>query len=260
MYRLKLICLAALFLAGIAMMVWPYRNYLIPIKVGVEGNYPPFTKTEADGSVTGFEIDLANSFCSRMRARCELVTTKFDDLIPKIQSGELDAVMASLTITEKRQKEVDFSDSYYTVPSAWLAPQGALTSMMPGTLADKKVAVLKGSPRESWIKTNYPELQIISVPKETDVYAELTSKRADIGMSSMLVAKTKFLNLPEGKGFAVVGEGVYIGGGGGVGVAVKKGNNSLRKRFTEAINQSIKTGEYKTLASRYFDFNLIDRK
>ncbi len=260
MRRLIYPLLVLLVLVALAMMAWPFRNYVVPLKVGIEGNYPPFTKTEADGRVTGFEVDLANAFCSQMLARCELVNTKFDDLIPHLQSGKLDAVMASLTITEKRLKEVDFSDSYYTVPSAWVAPKGSFTSLLPGTLAGKKVAVLKGSPRETWIKTNYPELELISVPKETEVYVELTSRRADLAMSSMLVAKTKFLNLPEGKDFAVVGDGVYIGGGGGVGVAVQKGNSSLRKRYSVAINETIKSGEYKSLANRYFDFNLIDRK
>jgi arginine/ornithine transport system substrate-binding protein len=208
MQKLIRISLGFIFLAGIALAAWPFRNYVIPLKIGIEGNYPPFTKTESDGRITGFEIDLAKAFCERMYARCELVNTNFDDLVPKIKSGELDAVMASLTITEKRLKDVDFSESYYTVPSAWIAPTGLYASLMPGSLAGKKIAVLKSSPREAWIKVNYPEMEIVGVAKETDVYTELTSKRADLGMSSMLVAKTKFLNLPEGKGFSVVGDGV----------------------------------------------------
>jgi arginine/ornithine transport system substrate-binding protein len=210
--------------------------------------------------VTGFEVDLANDFCRRMWARCELINTKFDDLIPKLQNGELDAVMASLTITEKRLKEVDFSDSYYSVPSAWVAAQGVFSTLMPGTLAGKKVAVLKGSPRETWLRANYTELEIIAVAKETDVYTELVAKRADLVLTSMLVAKTKFLNQPAGKGFVVVGDGLYFSGGAGVGVALQKGNQSLRKLYNRAINDSIRSGDYQTMAARYFDFNLIDRR
>jgi ABC-type amino acid transport substrate-binding protein len=245
--------------AGLVLLAWPLRNYIVPLKIGIEGNYPPFTKTEANGSITGFEADLAHDFCWRMLARCELINTKFDDLLPKIKSGELDAVMASLTITEKRRKEVDFSDSYYTVPSAWLAANSSFSSLMPGTLSGKKVAVLKGSPREVWLQASYPELTIVSVAKETEVYTELVAKRVDLALSSMLVAKTKFLNAPEGNGFEIVGQGVYLGSG-GVGVAIAQGNNSLRKRFNKAIASSIKSGDYKQMASRYFDFELIDRK
>ena len=251
---------ALLALLGVAMIAWPWRNYVVPLKIGIEGNYPPFTKTEADGQVTGFEVDLANDFCRRIRARCELVNTKFDDLIPKIKSGELHAVMASLTITEKRLKDVDFSESYYTVPSAWLAPKGAFSSLLPGLVQGKKAAVLKGSPREAWIQANFPELELVSVAKETEVYAELAAKRVDLAMSSMLVAKTKFLNQSEGAGFEVVGQGLYIGSGGGVGVAMKKGDRLLRKRFNDAIKASIQSGDYKTMAAKYFDFDLIDKR
>lgn len=247
-------------LLGVGLLGWTLRNYIVPLKIGIEGNYPPFTKIEADGSITGFEIDLANDFCKRMLARCELINTKFDDLLPKVKSGELDAVMASLTITDKRRKEVDFSESYYTVPSAWIAANNSFSSLMPGTLGGKKVVVLNGSPRQAWLVANYPELTVVPVAKETDIYPELMAKRADLALSSMLVAKTKFLNLPEGKGFGVVGQVVYLGGAGGVGVAVQQGNDSLRKRFNQAINASIRSGDYKQMASRYFDFDLIDRK
>lgn len=258
--RLTNLLLVLAVLIGLTLVAWPFRNYVVPLKVGIEGNYPPFSKTEADGHITGFEIDLANAFCARMWARCELVNTKFDDLLPKVKSGELDAVMASMTITEKRLKEVDFSDSYYTVLSAWVATKGSFGSLLPGTLVGKKVAVLKGSPRESWVRSQFPELTLVSVTKETEVYGELVAGRADLGMTSMLVAKTKFLNQPEGSAYDVIGQPVYIGSGGGVGVAVAKGNLALSKRFNRAIDGTIKSGDYKRMADRYFDFNLIDRK
>ena len=248
MKKLAISLFVLLFLAITTFAIWQWRNYIVPLKIGVEGNYPPFTKTEADGSVTGFEIDLANALCKRMRARCELVRTEFDDLIPKLDSGQLDAVMASLTITEKRQKQVDFSDSYYNVPSAWIAATGTLSSVMPGSMASKTVAVLKGSPREAWVQGNYREIKVIPVAKETEVFTQLTDKKADLAFSSLLVAKTKFLNLPEGKKFEVVGSPVWLGNG--VGVAVKKGDSSLRYRFNLAIAATVDSGDYKKMAGR----------
>ena len=257
MRRLALSLFVLLFAATTALAVWQWRNYIVPLRIGIEGNYPPFTKTEADGSVTGFEIDLARDLCRRMRARCELVKTEFDDLIPKLNSGQLDAAIASLTITEKRQKEVDFSDSYYNVPSAWIAAAGSLSSVMPGSMAGKSVAVLKGSPRDTWVQGNYSEIKVVPVAKETEVYTQLTDKKVDLALTSLLVAKTKFLNLPEGKRFELVGSSVWLGNG--VGVAVKKGDTSLRYRFNLAIAASVGSGDYKKMATRYFDFDLRER-
>ena len=223
----------------------------------MEGNYPPFTQTEADGSVTGFEIDLAKDLCRRMRARCDLVKTDFAQLLPKLNNGELDAVIASLTITEKRQKEVDFSNSYHHIPSAWIAAAGTVTAVLPGGMQGKVVTVLKGSPREAWVQSNYGEMRIAPVAKEVELYAKLVDKTADVALSSLLVAKTKFLNLPEGKNFGVVGSSIWLGDG--VGVAVKKGNSELRNRFNQAISKSVDSGDYKKMAFRYFDFNLRER-
>ena len=207
-----LVSLFALLLAAtLAFAGWQWRNYIVPLKIGIEGNYPPFTKTEADGSVSCVEIDLARDLFQRMRARCELVKTEFDDLIPRLNGGQLDAVVASLTITEKRQKEVDFSDSYYSVPSAWIAASGSLTSVMPGSMAGKSVAVLKGSPRETWVQGNYREIIMLPVAKEAEIYAQLVDKKADLALGSLLVAKTKFLNLPEGQKFGAVGSPVWLG-------------------------------------------------
>lgn len=258
MKKIAWILLVLLAIAAGALAAWQWRNFIVPLKIGVEGNYPPFTRTEPDGSVTGFEIDLANDLCRRMRARCELIKTEFDQLIPDLNAGKLDAVVASLTITEKRLKEVDFSDSYYNVPSAWIGPANTGNSVMPGTMAGKSVAVLKGSPREAWVTTNYPEMKVIPVAKETEVYAQLVAGKADLALSSLLVAKTKFLNLPEGKGFKVVGSPVWLGNG--VGVAVRKGDTSLRYRFSRAIASSVESGDHKQMASRYFDFDLRERK
>ncbi|HYW58439.1 MAG TPA: transporter substrate-binding domain-containing protein [Polaromonas sp.] len=252
-----LLLLAAV-LTGLALLAWPYRNYVVPLKIGIEGSYPPFTKTEADGRVTGFEIDLANAYCERLKARCELIKLDFDSLLPKLKAGEVDAVMASLTITEERLKQVDFSESYYNVPSIWIARTGAPHSLVPGMLKEKSVSVLKGSPRENWARVQYPEAKLVSAAKETDVYARLTSNEAELGLSSALVAKTKFLTLPEGKDFAQVGPPVWIGNG--VGVAVNKGNTVLSNRFNRAIAATEERGEYKRIAARYFDFDINNRK
>lgn len=249
-------------LAGLLLAAWPWRNYVVPLRIGIEGNYPPFSKTESDGTVSGLEIDWAHQFCAKMRARCTLIPLEFDQLIPELKGGRIDAIMASLSITAKRRKEVDFSDSYYDVPSAWLARTGAIHSVLPGGLmVGKSVAVLKGSPRESWVAANYPEMKLVPVAKETDGYALLAEGKVEMAFTSLLVAKTKFLPIPEGRSFAVVGQPTWLGNSdGGVGVALRQEDDTLRRRFNRAIAAAIESGEYKIAANRYVDFDLKERK
>ncbi|MDT8990019.1 transporter substrate-binding domain-containing protein [Curvibacter sp. APW13] len=260
--KLLVFTLAAGMIGALSLAAWQWRYWIKPIRIGVEGGYPPFSKKEADGSVTGLEIDWANLFCARMRARCELVPTEFDSLIPDLQAGRIDAIMASLSITEKRLKQVDFSQSYYSVPSAWIAKRGAYQFVLPGEwLGTKKVAVLKGSPREQWLVENYRNLERKAVSSEADAYKALSDGSADFAFTSILVAKTKFLGTPEGAGFEVVGNPTWLntGAGGGVGVAVRKGDVDMKKAFDKAIAATIRSGEYKQAAARYVDFDLNER-
>ncbi|QDL53170.1 transporter substrate-binding domain-containing protein [Rhodoferax aquaticus] len=257
------IAMVTAMLGAIALAAWQWRYWIHPIRIGIEGGYPPFSKKEADGTISGLEIDWAHMFCAKMRARCELVPTEFDQLIPDLQAGKLDAVMASLSITEKRLKLVDFSQSYYNVPSAWLAKKGQFQSVLPGEwLSGKKVAVLKGSPRDQWLGDNYKDLQRVLVSSEADAYKALQTGATDLAFTSMLVAKTKFLGTPEGANFAVVGKPTWLNNansGGGVGVAVRKGDARLKKAFDKAISASIGSGEHKEAAVRYVDFELNER-
>jgi ABC-type amino acid transport substrate-binding protein len=101
-------------------------------------------------------------------------------------------------------------------------------------------------------------MTVLAVANETDAYAQLIDKKADLALSSLLIAKTKFPNAPEGKTFSSIGSPIWLGNG--VGVAVRKGDASLRQRFNRAIAATVESGEHKQMAARYFDFDLRERK
>jgi arginine/ornithine transport system substrate-binding protein len=247
-----LFCLALVF--GLILVAWPWRNYVVPLKIGVEGGYPPFSKSEPDGSVSGFEIDLALLYCKKIRARCELVKLPFDQLLIGLDDRRVDAVMASLSITPERQKKADFSTSYYHVPNAFIGKTGSITSVLPGALGGKRIAVLKGSPRETWLRSGYPEAQIITVAKEPELYPLLSSGEVDLVFGSTLISNTQFFNKEQGKSFQTFGTRVYLETG--VGIAVRLGDKGLLQRFNSAIRSAVDEGQFDDIAKRYFDFDI----
>lgn len=227
------------------------------IRVGVEGNYPPFSQLGTDGKLSGFDIDIANAICARLKAECTLVQQEWDGMMPALNAKKFDMIVASMTISEERKKAADFSDPYYDVPSRWVAKAGAFKDASPASLKGKKIAVLRNTPRAKYIADNYKDAEALLVAKETDVYMELANGRADIGFGSSVVSSEGFLKKPEGKGFAQVGNTIRLdGGGGGVGIAMRKGETELREKVNAALKAIKADGSYKKLNEKYFDFDI----
>ncbi|MGL5447221.1 MAG: transporter substrate-binding domain-containing protein [Rhabdaerophilum sp.] len=226
------------------------------IRIGIEGNYPPFSMIAPDGKISGFDIDIANAVCAEIKARCTFVQQEWDGMIPALNAKKFDMIVASMTITEERKKAVDFSDPYYDVPSRWVAKSGAFKEATPASLKGKKIIVLRNSPRAKFVQDNYKDSEVLLVAKETEVYLELIAGRGDIALGSSVVSGEALLKKPEGKGFAQVGEPIRIGAGGGVGIAMRKDDAALREKVNAALKAIRTNGTYKKLADQYFDFDI----
>ena len=90
----------------------------------VEGNYPPFSEVLDDGSIVGFDIDIAEALCARIGEDCTLVLTSWDRMIPALTGGACDAIVASMSDTAERRQEIDFTERYYKAPVRFVAPSG----------------------------------------------------------------------------------------------------------------------------------------
>src|SRR5918998_5301967 len=103
------------------------------VKIATEGAYAPWNFTGAGGKLEGFEIDLANDLCNRMKVKCEIVAQDWDGMIPALQAKKYDALMAGMSITEERKKVIDFSVSYANSPNGFLVAKDSPLANMPGT-------------------------------------------------------------------------------------------------------------------------------
>jgi polar amino acid transport system substrate-binding protein/arginine/ornithine transport system substrate-binding protein len=229
------------------------------IRIGVEANYPPFSQMSPDGKFSGFDIDIANAICAQIKAECTMVSQEWDGMMPALNAKKFDMIVASMSITEERKKSADFSDSYYDIPSAWIGKAGSYTSVTPAALKGKKIIVTRNTPRAKFVQENFKDSEILLVAKESEVTMELAAGRGDIGFGSSLAATAAFLKSPEGKAYAKVGAPVTLGGaaqGGGVGIAMRKGEDSLRTKVNAALKTITANGVYKSINDKYFDVNI----
>jgi len=99
----------------------PFTPPAFKITIATEAAYPPFNYLDKKGLPAGFEMELAQEACQRMKAECEFVAVKWDDLIPGLLDKKFDIIMSSLEVNNERRRRLGLSRLYYLSPGAFIA-------------------------------------------------------------------------------------------------------------------------------------------
>jgi polar amino acid transport system substrate-binding protein/arginine/ornithine transport system substrate-binding protein len=229
------------------------------LRIGVEGAYPPFSWKEADGTLKGFDIEIALALCEKMGRECELVEQDWDGIIPALLAQKYDAVVASMSITEERKKRVDFSSKYYNTPAKFVAAKDADFDDTPGGLEGKVVGLQRGTIHQCYMEKMFPGVELKLYGTQEEVFLDLGAGRIDAQISDSIQALEGFLSTDAGKDYA------FLGGdqfdlechGEGAGIAVRKGDDELRSAFNQAIKDIRADGTYAEINAKYFDFDIF---
>ena len=231
------------------------------LKVAIDPTYEPFTFKTADGKPTGFDVDMANAICEQIKRQCVFVEQVWDSMIPGLTAQKYDVIISSMSITDDRMKEVDFSDKYYNTPSR-IVLKKSVKYTDPASIKGKKIGVLKGSTQEAYAlgELNPAGVVVNSYEAQDQVYLDLKAGRIDGTVADYLEVSGGFLSKPEGADFALMGpdlrEPKYYGYG--VGVAMRKGQDTLKTDINTAIKSIRSNGSYKTINDKYFSKYNID--
>jgi lysine-arginine-ornithine-binding protein len=230
------------------------------LRIGTEAAYKPFAWVLPSGELTGFDIDVAKALCTQMQVECEIVNQSFDGLIPALNAKKIDAIIASMTITDDRLNAIDFAGPYYNVPALFIAPKGSGTEISEEGLDGKYVGVQRGSTMANYVKEKFPSARIQLYDTSDAANLDLASGRVDAVFADSVVLND-FLATPEGEGFEPVGEPVVdvelLGSGAGIGV--RKGDAELKQKFDDALAAIIASGEYKTINDAYIPVDILPK-
>lgn len=233
------------------------------LRLGVEPGYAPFEVKTPEGKLAGFDIDLGNELCKRIAANCTWVEGEFDGLIPSLKAKKIDAILSSMSITEQRQKEIDFTDKLYGTPARLVAASGSTLLPTADALKGKQVGVFQGTTAETYAKEQWASkgINVVTYQAQELVYADLVNGRLDAAFQDAVAANDGFLKQPQGKGFAFAGPEVnevkYFGVGAGIGL--RKADTALKAQLNKALADMIKDGTYATIEKKYFDFDIYGK-
>ncbi len=224
------------------------------IVIATEGAYPPFNSLEADGTLTGFDVDIARALCEQMKAECEIVTNDWDGMIPALQAKKFDAIIASMSITPERLEQVDFSKKYYNTGPAIAVPKDTDITDVEG-LAGKTLGAQSSTTHANYAEKHMPQSELKLYPTADEYKLDIQNGRTDAVIDDVVVL-SEWVKSEDGaccKILTPLPVDVEINGE-GAGIAVRKGD-PLADKFTTAIAEIRANGKYKEINDKYFDFD-----
>ena len=236
-----------------------HANEWKEIRIGVEGAYPPFSSVAEDGKLVGFDIDIAKQLCVTMKAKCTLISQDWDGIIPALLARKYDAIVASMSITDERKKKVAFTGKYYSEAARFVHKKGSGIEISKAGLAGKTVGVQRATTYDNFITAKFGDsVKVKRYATQDEAYLDAVAGRVDLLMSSAIAVQDGFLATEQGKDFEFIGKGYtdqkYFGEG--IGIAVRKGDSDLVKKFNSAIRTIRKNGKYKSINDKYFSFDI----
>ena len=223
------------------------------LRIITSGNYPPFVFADASGALGGFEIDFANALCAVLAVRCQFIDMPFEQTIQALVDGRGDAIVASLSITAERRKLVAFTDRYYRTPIQFVAPRGFARPVTAEGLRGLRIAVTRGTTAEAALQSQFVGTEIAGFVTQTEANQALVDGRAELVLADSF-AMWRFLKSDPGRGFAAVGGPLYVDEG--IGIAVRKDEDTLRRRLNLAIARLRLDGTYQKINAKYFPFSI----
>lgn len=232
------------------------------LRIGTEGAYPPFNFYKADGQLAGFDIDISKAICAEMKRDCEFVAQDWDGIIPALLANKYDVVVASMFITEKRKKQVAFSQPYQASAMTFVADKYAsLSSVTPESMKGKIIGAQGSTTQAEFLLANYPDSDVRLYPTQDAVNLDLANGRID-AQAGDIMPMTDWLKTLEGACCERVGDmitdPVYVGEG--VGMALRKEDATLLTDINLALAAIIANGTYQKINDAYFTLNLLTLK
>lgn len=231
------------------------------VKIGIAAEpYPPFATPDASGNFTGWEIDIINATCKAAAMDCVITPVAWDGIIPALTSGQIDAIMASMSITDERLKTIDFSDKYYNTPTVVIASRMAEVAATPEGLAGKIIGVQVSTIHEAYVQKHFAgtAAEVKTYQTQDEANQDLAAGRIDVTQADS-IALQAFLDSDAGKDCCevkgTVADDVEILGQ-GVGVGLRKGEDDLKAKFNAAIKQIREDGTYDAISKNYFAMSI----
>lgn len=217
-------------------------------EVGIDTTYPPF-EYEENGEYKGIDIDLINAIAENQGFDIELVPMDFKGIIPALQAGQLDVAIAGMSITDEREKIVDFSEPYFDAGITLIVNKENENIRTIEDLKGETVAVKKGTTGATYAESVASEVgfKVVQFDDSPSMFLEVSNGNAAALIEDYPVIA--YAIAQKDLGLKIVGDRLN---GDQYGIAVLKGENQeLLKKINAGLAELKKSGKYEEIINTY---------
>jgi polar amino acid transport system substrate-binding protein len=224
-----------------------------PIRFLTDDDYPPFQIAAPDGTLSGFNVDLARALCEELAHQCTIQPRRWDTLLDALANRAGDAVIAGMKSSPEILARADVTYPYLKTPGRFLVRRGGKPVPSPAALAGRPVAVVAGTAHEAFIKTLFPGATVKSLPSASATFEALARGDVEFVFADGPSAAV-WLNGATGACCAFAG-GPYLESryfGEGMIIAVRKGDDTMRHVLNAGLQRLSANGRLADLYLKYF--------
>lgn len=214
------------------------------LTMATNAEFPPYEYKEGD-NVVGIDAEVAQAIADKLGMKLEIVDTKFDAIIPGVQSGKYDMGMAGMTVTPEREQSVSFSDSYATGIQSIIVKQGSDIKSVDDLSEKTKIGVQLGTTGDIYAKDDFGEEAVQEYDKGADAVQALIAGKIDCVIIDNEPAKS-FVAANEGLEILKTSyaEEDYA-------ICFKKDNTELQTKVNNALKELIADGTVQKIVDKY---------
>lgn len=152
-------------------------------------DYPPFNFLDDNGKLTGFNVYLAKAICAEMKidANCTMQAMPFEELVPALQKGQGDAIIAGVAISTDAREKMNFSQAYLRFPARFISPVKSTKAFnFDAGLAGVKIGVVAGTVQEQMARSFFPAALVIGFNSEIQLFADLNAGKVDLAFGDAM--------------------------------------------------------------------------
>ncbi|WP_448920163.1 transporter substrate-binding domain-containing protein [Eubacterium sp.] len=214
------------------------------LTMATNAEFPPYEYKEGD-NVVGIDAEVAQAIADKLGMKLEIVDTKFDAIIPGVQSGKYDMGMAGMTVTPEREQSVSFSDSYATGIQSIIVKQGSDIKSVDDLSEKTKIGVQLGTTGDIYAKDDFGDEAVQEYDKGADAVQALIAGKIDCVIIDNEPAKS-FVAANEGLEILKTSyaEEDYA-------ICFKKDNTELQTKVNDALKELIADGTVQKIVDKY---------